>query len=96
MAWSPDNNAQLATALRTWAGGIYSSYEQAKRINLKYSVNVELAQGSLADVDGVMTAAEMADVITLVRALVNLVEQGTPIDATVGPIIGRALRNVGV
>lgn len=96
MAWSPENNAQLAQALRVWAGNIYASYEQGKKINLKYTVNVEMAQESLSDVEGVMTAAEMSDVMTLVRALVNLVEAGTPIDAQVGPIIGRALRNVGV
>lgn len=94
--WTTENNEQLAQALRTWAANLYASYEQAKRINLKVTVNVDLdPNADLADAQA-MTQADMADVLTLVRALVDLVEQGTPIEANVGPIIGRALRNVGV
>ncbi len=96
MAWTPENNAQLAMALRDWAGSINSSYIRGKGILRQHDVNVAMAKEQISDADGIMTAAEMDDVISLVRALVNLAEQGTPIDAQVGPIIARALRNVGV
>jgi hypothetical protein len=95
MAWTPENDAQLANSLRTWSGGVYGLYEQAKRIKLKHQANVSAAGAKLGDAE-MMPAADMEDVLSLVYALVDYIEQGTPIEVAAGPIIGRALRNVGV
>lgn len=94
--WTDENNQQLAMALRTWGGNVYTLYEHAKKIDLKYRFNVEAdKEASLMDAQA-MTADDMRETLGLVRALIELVEDGTPISANVGPIIARALRNVGV
>lgn len=95
MAWTPENDAQLANSLRTWSSGVYGLYEQAKRIRLKHLANVTATGAELGDTD-TMPASDMTDVLSLVYALVDYIETGKAIDVPAGPIIGRALRNVGV
>ena len=95
MAWTPENDAQLANSLRSWSAGVYSLYEQAKKIRLKHGANVVALGGALGDTDA-MSAEDMTDVLSLVYALVDYIETGKAIDVPAGPIIGRALRNVGV
>mgnify|MGYP000977473632 CR=1 FL=1 len=95
MAWTPENDAQLANSLRTWSAGVYSLYEQAKKIKLKHYANVTALGGTLSDTE-TMSADDMGDVLSLVYALVDYIETGKAIDVPAGAIIGRALRNVGV
>ena len=96
MAWTPDNDAQMANSLREWSGGVYGLYERAKKIKLKHFANVTAQEGAALGDTEAMSAADMTDVLSLVYALVDYIETGKAIDVPAGAIIGRALRNVGV
>lgn len=94
--WTQENTEQLGQGCLAFSTAALSLVEQAKRLVLKYQTNVAGQDGVELGDAAAMDKDAMLDVLQLAAALVALVDNGTPLNADVRSILGRALRNAGV